>query len=58
MSNINKNPGLNTYETKRVIIDYLFDKIDLSKYKYRFLSCQEDLEFLKKHTHYFSPNYS
>ena len=43
-----KNVDLETYDTKNIVIDYLFNTIDSSKYKYRFLSSMDDLKFLKE----------
>ena len=42
---------------KNVIIDNLYSKLDLSKYRYNLLNTEERLEHLKNIKHYVSPNY-
>ena len=45
------------YKVKTDIVDYLFNNIDLSKYRYNMLSSLQKLEFLKSSPHYVAPNY-
>ena len=45
------------YKVKTEIVDYLFNNIDLSKYRYNMLSNLQKLEFLKSSPHYVAPNY-
>lgn len=42
---------------KHIIIDNLYSKVDLSKYRYNLLNTIERLENLKNIQHYVSPNY-
>lgn len=42
---------------KNKIINYLYTKIDLSKYRYNILNNIQKLNFLKDNEHYVSPNY-
>lgn len=42
---------------KKNIMEYLFSNIELSKYRYRMLKDENNLEFLKKNQHYVSPNF-
>ncbi len=44
-------------ENKLKIIDYIFSLIDLSKYKYNMLDNMQQLNFLKTHEHFVSPNF-
>ncbi len=44
-------------EHKLKIIDYIFNLIDLSKYRYNMLDNMQQLSFLKKQEHYVSPNF-
>ena len=48
---------INDLDIKTKIIDYLFNSIELYKYKYNILENIQQLEFLKKNTHYVSPNF-
>ena len=48
---------LNDLDLKTKIIDYIFNTIDLSKYKYTMLENINMLNFLKINEHYVSPNY-
>lgn len=45
------------YETKSKIIDYLYSKLDLSKYRYIILNNIQKLKFLQENEHYVSPNF-
>lgn len=45
------------YETKQKIIDYLYSKIDLSKFRYIMLNNIQKLKFLQENEHYVSPNF-
>jgi hypothetical protein len=45
------------YETKSKIIDYLYSKLDLSKYRYIILNNLQKLKFLHDNEHYVSPNF-
>ena len=42
---------------KKKIINLLFSKINLSKYRFNMLDSINKLNFLKNNTHYFSPNF-
>jgi hypothetical protein len=42
---------------KTELVDYLFNNVDLSKYRYNMLSNLQKLEFLKTNPHYVAPNY-
>jgi hypothetical protein len=56
--NIGNSDGIileNDIKTK--IIDYLYDKIDLHKYRYLILNKIETLIFLQENEHFVSPNY-
>lgn len=48
---------INDLDLKNKIIDYLFSIIDLSKYRYNMLDNVQQLNFLKTHEHYVSPNF-
>lgn len=48
---------INDLDTKNKIIDYLFNSIALSKYRYHMLDNVKQLENLKKNPHYVSPNF-
>jgi hypothetical protein len=42
---------------KQKILDYLYNQVDLSKYRYNLLNCVQRLEYLRDNVHYVSPNY-
>ena len=44
-------------DIKYKIIDFLYNKIDLQKYRYIILNKIETLNFLQDNHHYISPNY-
>ena len=44
-------------DIKQNIINYLFDKLDLTKYRYIMLNTIQKLKFLKENEHYVSPNF-
>lgn len=44
-------------EIKQKIIDYLYDKVDLSKHRYIILNNVQKLKFLSENEHYVSPNF-
>ena len=44
-------------EIKRKIIDYLYLKLDLSKFRYIILNSIQKLKFLRDNDHYVSPNF-
>ena len=48
---------INDYDFKNNIIDYLFNTIDISKYRYNLLENITQLNFLKLNEHYISPNF-
>jgi hypothetical protein len=48
---------MNDLDVKTKIIDYLFNSIDLSKYRYTMLDSLDRLNNLKKNDHYVSPNF-
>jgi len=43
--------------TKNYVIDYLYNNVDLSKYRFNILNNISKLNFLKENEHYVSPNY-
>lgn len=45
------------FDTKSKIIDYLYSKLDLSKYRYIILNNMQKLKFLHDNEHYVSPNF-
>jgi len=51
----NRNSTL--YQTKQVLIDYLFSNVDLSKFKYRILKDQNDLQLLLNNKYMLGFNY-
>lgn len=44
-------------DDKKDIINYLFNTLDLSKYRYNILNNLQRLKFLKQNKHYVSPNF-
>ncbi len=48
---------INDLDFKNKIIDYLFNTIDISKYRYNLLDSIQQLKFLKLNEHYVSPNF-
>ena len=48
---------INDLDFKNKIIDYLFNTIDISKYRYNMLENLQQLNFLKLNEHYLSPNF-
>lgn len=48
---------INDLDIKTKIIDYLFNSIELSKFRYKMLDNLQQLEFLKENAHYVSPNF-
>ena len=48
---------INDIETKNKIIDYLFDSLDLSKFRYIMLDNLQKLKFLKENPHHVTPNF-
>jgi len=48
---------INDLDFKNKIIDYLFNTIDISKYRYNLLDSTQQLNFLKLNEHYVSPNF-
>lgn len=42
---------------KSFLIDYLYQTIPVSRYRYKILQTEKDLEFLKSNEHYVSPNF-
>ena len=48
---------INDLDLKTKIIDYIFNTIDLSKYRYNMLENVQQLNFLKMNEHYVSPNF-
>lgn len=45
------------YETKQKIIDYLYSKVELLKFRYIMLNNIQKLKFLQENDHYVSPNF-
>jgi hypothetical protein len=48
---------INDLNLKHKIIDYLFNTIDLSKFRYNMLNNLQRLQFLKQNQHFLTPNY-
>lgn len=48
---------INDLDFKNKIIDYLFNTVDISKYRYNLLESTQQLSFLKLNEHYVSPNF-
>lgn len=48
---------INDLDIKNKIIDYIFNSIDLSKFRYNMLDNIQKLNYLKNNPHYVSPNY-
>lgn len=48
---------INDLDVKTKIIDYLFNSLDLSKFRYNMLDSMDRLNNLKKDYHYVSPNF-
>jgi hypothetical protein len=48
---------VNDLNIKNKIIDFLFDSIDLSKFRYVMLNNIQKMNYLKQNNHYISPNY-
>ena len=48
---------INDIDFKNKIIDYLFNTIELSKYRYNLLDTTTQLSYLKTNEHYISPNF-
>ena len=48
---------INDLDFKNKVIDYLFNSIDISKYRYNMLDSMQQLNFLKLNEHYISPNF-
>ena len=44
-------------DIKNKIIDYLYGKLDLSKYRYIMLNTMQKIKFLQDNEHYVSPNF-
>ena len=47
---------INDLSIKNKIIDYLFNSIEMSKYRFNMLDNLQKLNFLKDNIHYVSPN--
>ena len=45
------------YDTKQKVIDWLYSKLDLSKYRYIILNNVSKLKFLQENEHHVSPNF-
>ena len=48
---------INDLDIKTKIIDYLFNSIELSKFRFKMLDNISQLEYLKENIHYISPNF-
>lgn len=48
---------INDVGVKNKIIDYIFNSLDLSKYRFNMLNSIEKLDYLKHNIHYVSPNF-
>lgn len=53
----NSDGYLIDYEMKHKVIDWLYSKLDLSKYRYIMLNNISKLKFLQSNEHYVSPNF-
>lgn len=53
----NGDSTLLDYDNKTKIIDFLYSKMDMSKYRYMMLQNTNKLKFLQENEHYVSPNY-
>lgn len=53
----NSDGFLLDYDTKQKVIDWLYSKLDLSKYRYNMLNNISKLKFLHDNEHYVSPNF-
>jgi len=53
----NNEAFITDYNIKSTVIEYLYSKLDLSKYRYLILTNIQTLKFLKDNEHYISPNY-
>lgn len=65
MNNKHNNNGQNNnfcanidYNTKKMIIKYIYESIDLKKYKYTLLKYEDDLARLESEKYYITPNYN
>jgi hypothetical protein len=57
--NFNKADGLYNYNEKKLLIDYIYSKINISKYKYKLLESTNHLSnFQDSLKYYVSPNFS
>jgi hypothetical protein len=52
------NRSLNLEETKSDILSFIYDKLDLAQYKFKFAKQEDDLKQLKDGKYYLSPNYN
>ncbi len=52
------NEEINDIETKRMLINYISNTINLSNYKYKLLEYEQDLQLLKEKKHIIAPNYA
>jgi hypothetical protein len=48
---------INDLDTKNKIIDYIYNLIDLSKYRYNMLENMQQLSYLKNNEHFVAPNF-
>ena len=48
---------INDIKPKKKIMDFLFNTINLSNYRYSFLNNTNRLKYLKENEHYVSPNF-
>ena len=48
---------INDLDVKNKIIDYLFNSVNLSNYRFNMLEDLQQLKFLKNNNHYVSPNF-
>jgi hypothetical protein len=45
------------HDIKTKVIDWLYNKLDLSKHRYNILNSIQKLEYMQKNVHYISPNF-
>lgn len=58
MKNYTKNDNINSIQTKKKLINYIINNVQLSKFNYKIIKFREDLELLKGNNYYIAPNYN
>jgi len=49
---------INEYQEKYLIINYLYDKLDMETYSYKFIESEQDLYELKNNSYHIMPNFT